>query len=284
MFIFKRVKELQQFLSRYKGVAFVPTMGALHEGHLSLIKRAKQLGQITVASIFVNPTQFNDAKDLEKYPRTTAEDIKLLESVGCDVLFLPEVKDVYPEDYSFEQSFDFGAMAEVMEGAKRPGHFEGVVEVVYRLLDIVQPDYLVMGQKDFQQFSIIMSMLEQMVGKTKLIVGATKREDSGLAMSSRNTRLEPALSTEALLLSKTLFELKSELSHKPIDVLLENARKQFDVNGVNLEYLEIVDGRTLQPILDTKDSDIVVACVAAYVGDIRLIDNIILKGEELVFG
>lgn len=256
-------------------------MGALHQGHASLIKKAKLENDICVCCIFVNPTQFNDPKDLDKYPRTEGKDIKILVGLDNDVLFYPTVDAVYPKDLHIP-IFDFGQVDKVMEGKFRPGHFDGVVEVVYRLIDIVQPDRLYMGQKDFQQFTLIQHMLQQMQSSTKLVVCPIIREVDGLALSSRNVRLTPENRQNAPIISKILHGLNDWLTNGG-SIKEAEAKAITQLNEMpdfRPEYLEIVDGYTLQPIEQMEDSDYVVVCTAVWAGGVRLIDNVILKGGQ----
>lgn len=283
MLLFKSVEALQTFLQKKRTeglqIGFAPTMGALHQGHASLIKKAKADNDICVCSIFVNPTQFNDPKDLEKYPRTEGQDIKILASLGNDVLFYPTVDAVYPKNLHLP-TFDFGKVDKVMEGKFRPGHFDGVVEVVYRLLDIVQPDRLYMGQKDFQQFTLIQHMLQQMQSKTKLVVCPIIREADGLALSSRNVRLTLENRKKAPTISQILHQLNDWIANG-LSIRKVEAKAIAQLNEIpdfKPEYLEIVDGYTLQPIDNINDSDYVVVCAAVWTGEIRLIDNVVLKG------
>ena len=283
MYLFKKVNDLQQHLDDIRKadgkVGFVPTMGALHEGHLSLVRQSVEANDCTVCSIFVNPTQFNDVSDLEKYPRTVAKDMAMLNSVGNNVLFLPDVSDVYPPEVDTTLVLDFGDLATVMEGYFRRGHFGGMAQVVKRFLDIVQPDSLYMGQKDFQQFTIVRSMLTQLKMPIDLVMCAIVREKDGLAMSSRNVRLDSALRQRALLLNQTLKEGKTKMkTHSPAEIE-KWALKRLSVSSFRPEYFEIADGITLQPIKHFADSDYVVACTAVWVGEIRLIDNLIFKEE-----
>lgn len=283
MLLFKSVEALQTYLQKKRKeglqIGFAPTMGALHQGHASLIKKAKADNDICVCSIFVNPTQFNDPKDLEKYPRTEGQDIKILAGLDNDVLFYPTVDAVYPKNLHIP-TFDFGQVDKVMEGKFRPGHFDGVVEVVYRLLYIVQPDRLYMGQKDFQQFTLIQHMLQQMQSKTKLVVCPIIREADGLALSSRNVRLTTENRKNAPIISKILHQLNDWIANGlSIQEAETKAITQLsEIPDFKPEYLEIVDGHTLQPIDNINDSDYVVVCAAVWVGEIRLIDNVILKG------
>jgi len=285
MLLFKSVEALQTFLQKKRKeglqIGFAPTMGALHEGHASLIEKAKLENDICVCSIFVNPTQFNDPKDLEKYPRTEGKDIKILVGLENDVLFYPTVDAVYPKNLHIP-TFDFGQVDKVMEGKFRPGHFDGVVEVVYRLIDIVQPDRLYMGQKDFQQFTLIQHMLQQMQSKTKLVVCPIIRETDGLALSSRNVRLTPENRQRAPIIAKTLHQLNDWIANGlSVKAAASKAIAELsELPDFKPEYLEIVDGHTLQSIEKMEDADYVVVCTAVWTGDIRLIDNVILKANK----
>lgn len=283
MLLFKKVKDLQSYLQLQKekdnSIGFVPTMGALHEGHLSLFEKCLQTSDISVGSIFVNPTQFNDPADLDKYPRTPGRDIEMLADVGCHVLFMPPVEEVYPKDHKMPEPLDFGYLDQPMEGAHRPGHFQGMAQVVRRLLEIVQPDHLFMGQKDYQQFAIVKEMFRQLQSKTDLIMCPIVRENDGLAMSSRNMRL----TNEGRSLSPNIFRAlnvaKEKIhSHFPRDIEKE-AIKMLSIPGLVPEYFEIVDGFTLRPVELFEEVDVAVACAAVKVGAIRLIDNIVLKNH-----
>lgn len=284
MFLFKKVADLQQYLQKVseegKTVGFVPTMGALHHGHLSLVNRAHSETDCTVVSIFVNPTQFNDKKDLEKYPRTLGNDIEMLSSAHTTALFVPSVEEIYPKGLDTSLDLEFGPLATVLEGAFRPGHFDGMAQVVHRLLDIVNPDQLFMGQKDFQQLTIVRSMLKQLNHKTELVVCPIIRERDGLAMSSRNRRLTPVYREKAVLLSQILSEVKSNIDTKTPESMCKMAMKTLTEAGFRPEYFEIVDGITLQSIEHFSDASFVVALTAAWAGEIRLIDNMILKEEQ----
>ena len=281
MHIFKKVEDLQNYIAkeRKKGlrVGFVPTMGALHHGHLSLIQQAKLGADICVCSIFVNPTQFNDLKDLEKYPRTTARDIHLLNGVSTEVLFIPPAEEVYPEGLDTTLSLDFSPLDKVLEGEFRPGHFQGMAQVVKRLLDIVRPDQLYMGQKDFQQFSIVQLMLDLLKLDVELVMCPIIREEDGLAMSSRNRRLLPEHRPRAVRLSQTLQAVKSKMDQQSPAELEQWAIQELTIPDFRPEYFRIVDGKTLAAIDNFAAPTHIVACTAVWVGDIRLIDNIILK-------
>lgn len=279
MLIFKTVAALQEWLGRQEAaIGFVPTMGALHEGHLELVRISKSAGCYTVASIFVNPTQFNDPKDLEKYPRMPERDAELLLGAGCDVLFLPPVEEVYPPGLDLSLQLDFRQLDEVMEGVFRPGHFEGMAMVVKRLLDIVQPEQLFMGQKDFQQLTIVRDMIRQLDLPVKLVMCATVREADGLAMSSRNLRLSPEMRATAPVIYQTLVWARQALEAGGVaGQIQQQAMQKLEEAGLRPEYFEIVDGISLLPVSAWGDSDFVVACVAAFAGEVRLIDNLIFE-------
>lgn len=326
MLVFEKKTDLEKHLTeqRKRGhtVGFVPTMGALHKGHISLIERSKAENDVTVCSIFVNPTQFNDKSDLEKYPRPIEADKAFLEKTGCDVLFVPGEREIYPEggetrdegrgtkegmgntdmgivgttvqhlpadtqsqlrqtslksDNRYLQ-VQLGDLEKVMEGTRRPGHFEGVVQVVSKLFDIVSPDRAYFGQKDFQQQTIIKEMVRQLNYGIQIITCPIVREPDGLAMSSRNARLTPSERAVAGIISQTLFtiqKLAGKLSVDELTMLVESEIAEGSLT--ELEYFEIVDARTLQPVLNLDKAESAVACIAVKVGQVRLIDNVILK-------
>lgn len=285
MLLFKKVSDLQKYLNslKIKGlqIGFVPTMGALHRGHSSLINRSRADNEVTVASIFVNPTQFNDPKDLEKYPRTPERDMEMLIEVGCDILFMPSADEIYPNGTTASLKFNFGKLDRVLEGTFRPGHFDGMAQVVNRLLDIVKPNKLYMGQKDFQQWSIVASMLQQTKSKTELIMCDIMREEDGLAMSSRNMRLTPEDRAVVPLIYKTLKQASDMVGeYSPSEIQRMTVQKLRAEPRFRLEYFEIVDGRTLLPIQLFEDTDFAVALTALWVGEVRLIDNMILKQQQ----
>ncbi|HFA48909.1 MAG TPA: pantoate--beta-alanine ligase [Bacteroidetes bacterium] len=283
MILFKQVEELRSHLEkeRAKGskIGFVPTMGALHKGHLSLIDRSVADTDITVCSIFVNPTQFNESADLKKYPRTPGKDISLLCEAGCQLLFMPHVEEIYPKNYQPKRTFDFGNLDKLMEGAKRPGHFQGMAQVVSRLLDIVDPDQLFMGQKDFQQATIVQSMLEQMESSTQLVVCPIVREEDGLAMSSRNVRLTKEQRRLAPNIYRTLKAARDKTSTRSPKQIEDEALRMLAIPGMEPEYFRVVNGKTLMPIDRFDEVGFAVACTAVRLGEIRLIDNIILKNK-----
>jgi pantoate--beta-alanine ligase len=277
--IFTTKKELSDFLSELKKekkiIGLVPTMGALHEGHVSLIELAKKHVDLVVCSIFVNPTQFNDPQDLEKYPRPIAEDKKKLEKAQCDVLFLPEVKEMYRESEQWQM--ELGELENILEGKFRPNHYQGVTQIVKKLLDAVMPDKAFFGQKDIQQFLVIQTMVKKLGLTVRLVMCPIVRENDGLAMSSRNIHLSGIEHKQALALSKALQLTKENFSSKTIQELKTDAEKMLkESEGVKLEYFEISNATTLEPTFD-KNSEQIVALVAAYVGNTRLIDNLILK-------
>ncbi len=278
MELFKTKGEIREYLKAKKkdGVAigFVPTMGALHEGHLSLFREAKDENDIVVGSIFVNPTQFNNSSDLENYPRTLEKDLKMLEEEGCDVVFNPTVEEMYPEPDNTE--FDFGGLDKVMEGKFRPGHFNGVASVVKKLFEIVEPDRAYFGLKDYQQLLIIHKMIKSFNLPVELVPCPIVREKNGLAMSSRNELLSKSERKQASLIYKTLKFVKVQAGFQPIHELKNYVEREFKRKNIKLEYFEIVDMYTLEPLKTWLGSKNVIACIAAYVGNVRLIDNIIL--------
>lgn len=272
------VERIVELKSLGKTVGFTPTMGALHAGHFSLIRRSLSEVDITVCSIFVNPTQFNNADDLVKYPRTLDDDCQGLESAGCHIVFTPTIEDIYPggED-QFEIALDLKGLDTMMEGAHRPGHFEGVVQVVKRLLDIVTPDRLYMGQKDFQQFTIIRYMIKALNMPTILVVCETMREEDGLAMSSRNRRLTKAHRDDAPVIYRMMSQAKEWLGSKSVEEIEKKALEYLDIPGFKPEYFTIINGHNLETIDNIIGVEEVVACTAVWAGEVRLIDNMILK-------
>lgn len=258
-----------------KTIGFVPTMGALHAGHLSLVKKSKEECNITVVSIFVNPTQFNDPEDLKRYPRTPKEDLTLLEKAGCDVVFLPEVSEIYPEKDT--RKFDFGHLEQVMEGAQRPGHFNGVGQVVSRLFDLVNPDKAFFGMKDFQQVAIIKNMVHQLNYSVTIIPCSIIREEDGLAMSSRNKLLTLEHRKHAPHIYRVLSQAKNLKAIYNVESLKKWITEEINEDPLlEVEYVEIVDDTTLQIKQNWNEGNPAVVCVAVYAGKIRLIDNIVL--------
>jgi pantoate--beta-alanine ligase len=266
----QRVRELKGL---GKTIGFVPTMGALHEGHLSLIRISKQRDDITIASIFVNPNQFNDKDDLKRYPRMPEKDTSMLESAGCDIVFMPDENEMYPEPDN--RVFDFGGLDNVMEGKQRPGHFNGVAQIVTRFFDVVEPHRAYFGLKDFQQLAIIKKVVSDLHYPVKVISCPIVRECDGLAMSSRNMLLSSAERKQALALSRTLFEAKKMKETHTVNEIKTFVTDQLQsAPGVETDYFEIIDGSTLLPATSWNSNDDVIGCVAARVGKIRLIDNI----------
>ena len=278
MINFESREELQTFISREKdkglSIGFVPTMGALHAGHLSLIQAAKDTCDLVVCSVFVNPTQFNKAEDLEKYPRNEKRDKELLEKAGCHVLFLPSVQTIYPDGTDHFEVPSVGHMAQVYEGEFRPGHFDGMMQVVSLLLDIVNPSHMFMGLKDFQQFAICKKMVE-IQGRTVEVCGMpTFRETNGLAMSSRNERLSAEAKKDAKIIYETLDWVKQHLLDYDNSVLAELGERQLkNFPGLILEYFDIVDKTSLK---QTNNKENLIALCAARIEGVRLIDNMIL--------
>lgn len=277
MKIVKGINELKSYLADSKKdgkrIGLVPTMGALHKGHLSLVERCVKENDVCVVSVFVNPTQFNDKHDLETYPRTLEADCALLEQAGCDFVFAPLVEEMYPEPDT--RTFDFGSVMQVMEGAKRPGHFNGVAQVVSKLFYIVEPDNAYFGEKDFQQIAVIRAMVKQLQIPVQINACPIVREADGLALSSRNTRLTPELRAKAPKIARAMresLELAKTKSVKEVhDYVVNTLNADPDLE---VEYYEIVDGNSLQAIQDWKDTDYAVGCITVYCGEVRLIDNI----------
>jgi len=256
-------------------IALVPTMGALHKGHVSLINIAQQYADVVVCSIFVNPTQFTDPKDLEKYPRPLEHDMQMLREAGCDVVFMPSVKEMYPGTEHWH--IDLGPAEFLLEGEFRKGHYQGVTQIVKKLFDAVNPDVAFFGQKDFQQVLMIENMVTYFKLPVQIISCPIIREEDGLAMSSRNIHLNEADRKNALVLSKALTYVKDHFEEKTIAVLLAEAKEMISaVAGVELDYFTIANGKTLLPENNKNQSDLV-ALVAAKVGQTRLIDNMLLN-------
>jgi pantoate--beta-alanine ligase len=260
-----------------KKIGFVPTMGALHEGHASLVKLAVAENDVVVVSDFVNPTQFNDQNDLLKYPRTLEADCELLEKVGAHYVFAPSVEEIYPEPDT--RQFSYAPLDTVMEGKFRPGHFNGVCQVVSKLFMMVEPHCAYFGEKDFQQLAIIREMVKQMNFPIRIVGCPIVRESDGLALSSRNARLSDVQRVQALNISKTLFASKEYAATHTVEetqAFVEQAIAASE--GLELEYFEIVDGLTLQKIAGWDDTDYAVGCITVFCGEVRLIDNIKFKG------
>jgi pantoate--beta-alanine ligase len=280
MIVLTKANALREHLAaaRSKGdtIGFVPTMGALHRGHISLIETSKATAKQTICSIFVNPAQFNDPNDYKKYPITIEKDMELLTGQGADVLFLPEVDEVYPDGISNLEHFDLGFLETVLEGKYRPGHFQGVCQVMARLLRIVKPDHLFMGQKDYQQCMVVKRLLELIGMQTDFHVCPTVREPDGLAMSSRNLRLNAAAREKAVTIFQALQMTKESLQPGDLGEITRRATELLQSNQFNVDYFEIADATTLQPLAHYANNQKLVALTAAFLNDVRLIDNMIL--------
>jgi len=279
MILFKRPDDLIDFIQKKRKsiikIGFVPTMGALHQGHISLIDKSKSENDLTICSIFVNPTQFNNPIDFEKYPITIEADIEQLELNGCDVLFLPSVDDIYPENFQ-KSNFELGYLDNILEGKHRAGHFQGVCMVVKRLLEIVKCDILYLGQKDYQQCMVIKKMATDLNIPVEIKISPTIREENGLAMSSRNKRLNEAEKEAALVIFDVLCFLKDNIFELSIPDLLQTGGNKLTSKGFKVDYIEITD-EILNPIKNAEKNQIIVALIAASIGDVRLIDNVILN-------
>lgn len=262
------------FKNEAKRIGFVPTMGALHEGHQSLVKRAVAENDVCVVSIFVNPTQFNNHEDLEKYPRTLTRDVSLLQEIGCSVVFAPQVDEMYSKtEINSLFDFDFGGLDRVMEGKFRPGHFNGVVQIVSKLFALLEPDRAYFGEKDFQQLAIIHRMVEVMGFEIEIVDCPIIREPSGLAMSSRNERLSAEQRQNAAGISKVLFECATFAGSKSPQELAARITETINkLPDLSVEYVEVVDAKSLQAVNSWTVPTVI--CVAVFCGDVRLIDNV----------
>ncbi|MCD8260717.1 MAG: pantoate--beta-alanine ligase [Bacteroides sp.] len=270
--------ELSVSKSAEKKVGFVPTMGALHPGHLALVKRCVEENEVTVVNIFVNPTQFNDKNDLENYPRTLEADLELLKPLGVDLVFNPSVEEIYPEPDT--RVFDLSPLDSVMEGYYRPGHFNGVCQVVSKLFDRVRPDRAYFGEKDFQQLAVIRAMVSRLNYLIDIIGCPIVRESDGLAMSSRNQRLSAKDREIALKISHTLFKSCTFAESNGVAETMNFVERSIvSQPGLTLEYFSIVDGDTLQPVKSWEEASRIIGCIAVFCGGVRLIDNIKYKEE-----
>lgn len=278
MQVFHEIIPLQKFLEEKKcksgnKIGLIPTMGALHNGHLSLINRSLKENDVTVCSIYVNPAQFNNSQDLQQYPRDITRDRALLEKAGCQVLFCPDDRTMYPEETTVRM--EFGRLETVMEGAFRPGHFSGVALVVAKLFHIVRPDNAYFGQKDLQQYFIIKRMVSDLSFNVNLICQPVVREPDGLAMSSRNSRLSPEQRAVAPIFYKALSTAALELQQgNSIAAVTDRVNNMFREKDVKLEYFEVVEGDSLLPVKDVDRARELALCIAGYVGAVRLIDNL----------
>jgi pantoate--beta-alanine ligase len=284
MQIIKTIKDINNQVVELKGrgkkVGFVPTMGALHAGHISLIRQSNRENDVTVCSIFVNPTQFNDPKDFEKYPVTLESDMQQLIGAKCDILFLPSVAEMYPKGLKNKEPLDFGFMAGTLEGEFRPGHFDGMAQIVEKLLLAVAPDHLYMGQKDYQQALICTELIKKRKLKIKLVTCPIKREKDGLAMSSRNVRLDAHSRQVAVEISKVLKSIKGRVARGEGRLAADIEKLAFDrltsFPEFKVEYVAIRDAKSLKPIKKITAATHAVALIAAQIGGVRLIDNMLL--------
>lgn len=284
MLIIKKKGALATILDEHRrkgySIGFVPTMGALHPGHLSLIQAAGVPNQVVVASIFVNPAQFNDPADFEKYPVTLGKDIELLEQSACDVLFLPSVAEIYPNGWKNEPLYNLGFLETVFEGPFRPGHFQGVCQVMEQLLRMVGPDHLYMGQKDYQQCMVVARLLELMNSSCVLHTCPTLREKDGLAMSSRNVRLSPADREAASAIFQALRFIRDRLQPGELSTILTAAKEILTANRFRIDYLNIADASSLIPVESWDGRQSLVALAAAFLQDVRLIDNMLITAPS----
>ncbi|RYZ56425.1 MAG: pantoate--beta-alanine ligase [Sphingobacteriales bacterium] len=283
MVIFKKAHDIKVYLDTKKGkndhIGFIPTMGALHAGHVSLIRAAVDNGDFVVCSIFVNPSQFNEKSDFDKYPVTQEADIRMLIDAGCDVLFMPSTDEVYPGGYEKHTPVDFGYLDTILEGALRPGHFQGVGQVVGLLLDIISPERLYLGQKDYQQCLVIKKLLDERGNAEgpELIICPTKREEDGLAMSSRNARLTEPQRALAAVIYQCLVSIQSKQHLDRFQLVCKECIDLLEKKGLKPEYVSLADAETLEIIEDYDPSRKMVALIAARIGDVRLIDNLVIN-------
>jgi pantoate--beta-alanine ligase len=283
MIIIKKTSDLIKWLDaqRKKGIhiGFVPTMGALHLGHISLINSSKEKNNITITSIFVNPKQFNDPKDFEKYPVTIENDICKLEKAGCDLLFLPSVSEMYPDDINPKLKYELGYLETILEGKYRPGHFQGVCMIVHRLLNCVNPDRLYLGQKDYQQCMVIKKLLDQIELKTKVetIICPTLREPDGLAMSSRNMRLNANDRKKSTTIYQTLSIIKENYRKTSPAQLKTRVKVMLEQADFKVDYVEIADASDLSVVEEWNGQQKTIALIAATLNEVRLIDNMLLS-------
>ncbi len=280
MKVFETIKEVKAHIAGLKktgkSIGFVPTMGALHRGHIELIKQARQNNDVVAVSVFVNPKQFNNPEDLKKYPRDLEKDLGIISEIGCDVVFAPSTEEMYPGPVA--ENYYFGDLEETMEGKYRKGHFKGVAIVVKRLFDIIEPDKAYFGKKDYQQLMVVKKLVEKTGLPVEIVPCETVREPDGLAMSSRNKRLTPQQRKEAPIIYKSLIKASRLYPNTPIEQIKQIIT--YDINSMpslQLEYFEIVDSENLKPITSKKAGQKPIACIAVYAGDIRLIDNMIFN-------
>ncbi len=281
MLIFKLSEDIQSYLTRLKhsgsSIGFIPTLGALHEGHLSLVHEARKKTGVVVCSIFVNPAQFNNPEDLKLYPRTIDQDIAVLEGAGCDILFIPEEREMYPEGLREEPAkYDLGSVEDVLEGKFRPNHFQGVARIIDKLLRIIHPDHLFLGLKDFQQCIVIEKLIAQMGHEVIVNKVATKREADGLAMSSRNRRMTSSQRSLAGLIYQCLVSVQAKQDERNFPVVQKECMELLHAKGFSCDYIVLADAGTLELLSNYDKSRPMVVLIAASIGDIRLIDNLLL--------
>ncbi|SMC32725.1 pantoate--beta-alanine ligase [Moheibacter sediminis] len=280
MILIKSLGELQSLIQNQKNlhnkIGFVPTMGALHDGHISLVKDSVEQNDFTIVSIFVNPTQFNNKEDLKKYPRTEEADIEILKNSGCDAIFFPKVEDIYPEGEKSE-IFSFDGIEHQMEGKFRPGHFDGVATVVNRFFEIIEPDKAYFGEKDFQQLRIIQELVKKLNLNVQIVPVSIMRENDGLAMSSRNMRLTKEMRKESPKIYQILSEAKEFLKLNSIAETKNFVQEKFNQTKLELEYFEIAEEKTLAPASEKENHKNLRGFIAVFAGEIRLIDNISLN-------
>jgi len=283
MITFKKARELQEYLDQHRrkneDIGFVPTMGALHDGHLSLLKTSLKENKLSVCSIFVNPAQFNDPTDFKKYPSSIDDDIFKLETNGCDILFLPTVGEIYPGGFNVKRNYDLGYLDTILEGEFRPGHFQGVCMAVEKLLQIVQPNKLYLGQKDYQQCMIVARLIQLMNLQEKINVRICPilREKDGLAMSSRNMRLNNEERAKAPALYETLIFLRQNIRNGSLRDIKKEATERLQKRGFKTDYVEIANAKTLKPINEWDARTNIVGLIAAHIDNVRLIDNMMLN-------
>jgi pantoate--beta-alanine ligase len=281
MILFKRSEDLRRWVSVQKNqgkkTGFVPTMGALHEGHINLIEACQATVDLSICSIFVNPAQFNDPKDFEKYPVSVEKDIEMLSKACTDVVFLPSVKEIYPKGETGLENYDLGILETILEGQFRPGHFQGVCQVMSRLLNLVKPDHLFMGQKDFQQCLVVQRLIKLQHIPVQFHTVPTVREADGLAQSSRNRRLTPVQRENAVAIFQALNDIRRKLSSGNVGTVLKLAREKLDAAHFKTDYVSIARASDLQPIQNWNGKEKAVALIAAFQGEVRLIDNMLLN-------
>ena len=280
MILFKQASDISDYIAQQqligKKIGLVPTMGALHQGHMALIEACREQSDITACTIFVNPTQFNDPKDFQKYPITIEKDIYLLEKKGTDIIFLPPVEQIYPQGTNNIEQYELGYLETILEGKYRPGHFQGVCQVMHRILDIVKPQHLFMGQKDFQQCMVVKRLLQLMKSTIIFHSCPTVREADGLAMSSRNMRLKPEERKKATAIYEALTTIKKNLKPGDLQKLIATAKDILIANDFTIDYVEIADANTLELTQSWDGKQQQVALIAAFQHEVRLIDNMIL--------